>query len=137
MVTAVTVRSRKASLCRFALRLDAAATAISGLILVVAAGSIAELFEVESAWLVATIGFGFFWPSAAWMTWASSRVPMTSPLLLVPMLFNIAWVLVSAMVLTMDMREIPPGGRWLLAVAAGIVAVLAGVEWAAWRQLRS
>lgn len=137
MVARTAVPWPSASRSRFALRLDAAATAISGLVLVVAPAYIADLLGVETTVTIAAIGFGFFWPSAVWMSWASSRLPITATLLLVPMVFNIAWVLVSVIVLTTSGPDIPAGGRWLIGLAAGIAAVLASVAWSAWRQLRS
>ena len=124
----------RANLSRVALRLDAAATAISGLALVAAADPIASLLGVEATFTVAAVGFGFFWPSAAWMVWASTRPVVSAPYLLVPMLFNVVWVLASAVMVATGTPDLPTGGRWLVGLAAGLVAVLADVEWIAWRR---
>lgn len=124
----------RADLSRVALRLDAVATSISGLALVAAAGPIAALLGVEATSTIAAIGFGFFWPSAAWMLWASAGQVVTAPSLLVPMVFNAAWVLASTVMLVTGRPDLPTGGKWLVGFAAGIVAVLAGVEWLAWRR---
>jgi hypothetical protein len=117
------------------LRADGVVVAAGGLVLLAGAAPLAEFFGAGGWTLYAALGILFIVYGVS-LVWHTLRRPVEPALLLAIALLNTVWVLASVVMLLLDTPDVSSGGRWVIALAAVVVAGFAAVQFAAWRGMR-
>ena len=118
---------------RRSLRLDAAASGVCGVILVVGAGPIARLFGFAPPALAFAVGAGLLVFAAA-LLWNAGRPRVSRTEAIVTVVLNAAWVL-GSLVLIAD-GPLTLLGNLAVAAVAAAVALFAVLETVGLRRLR-
>lgn len=111
-------------LLRFALKLDGAVSGATGLVHLVAAAPLADLFGIPEPWLRALGAFMLVYGVVAWRIGAAPR-PVTAWAIVAG---NVVWVDASIAVLVLGAWSPEPAGSVWIALQAAIVGVFAVLQ---------
>ncbi len=134
-MTTVDVDITRGSRLRLALRANVGFSALTGLVLLVAATPIAELMGVGMPTLLLVLGIGLI-AFAAWLAWRTVRPEIDPAEAWAIVGLDVAWVVASAAVLVFASHWFSPAGQWIVGIVALIVADLAIFEYLGIRKLR-
>lgn len=122
-------------LLRRAIQVDSLASAASGVVLMAGAGPLASLLGVGAP--VALVATGIVFLLYALTLWQiSAREPMNPRLAYVPVTLNALYVIGSVLLLVGGWLPLTTAGYWTIGGAAGIVAILAEVQYFGLRRAR-
>lgn len=120
-------------LLRIALRGNAAFSATSGLVSLVAAGSLATLLGVPEAQVLTALGAQLL-VFAAFLVWLSTRERIHPGLAMAVIAADVAWVIGTVPVVAADF--LTTVGVWTVLGIADVVAVFAALQWFGLRRMR-
>ena len=125
----------EATMLKRALLVNAAFSAISGLLIVSFDQRIAEFigYAAISLWPMGVMLLGF----GAYLLWFATRRTMNSVSVISVIVSDFAWVLGTVILLVGWNSMISVAGIWLLAVIGMIVFLLAELQWIGLRRLQS
>lgn len=127
-------QSRDAKLLRDALVANAMFSAVTGSLLLMAGGGVAEFLGVEASWIVRLIGAALL-PFAAAVAIASQPQNLAATSAFSISAADFAWVVASVVLLALWPDLLSPAGRVALAVVAAIVAAFGVAQVAGARRL--
>lgn len=120
---------------RAVLRADGVLVGVGGALLLAAARPLGPFLGVDSPLVPIALGAACL-PYAAWLLRSANRRTIARGAVLTAALVNTAWVLGSAALLLGGTPALTAGGRWAVAIVAGIVALCAVAQFSALRRLR-
>jgi hypothetical protein len=126
--------SNSASLLRRTFFTNMAATALSGILLVVASDPIARFMGLGSPLPMLLIGVGFLLFAALVYRVASQPAIDVQHARAIAIL-DVAYVVASAIVLAADLFSLTSGGRWAILLVGDLVLVFAVLEFVGLRRL--
>jgi hypothetical protein len=121
------------NLMRRAIQVDSLVSAISGVIVIAASGPLAVFMGLASPTILIVTGL-FFLIYAAGLWQTAARNPLNRRLAYVPIVLNAIWVIGSVALLLTGWPALTAGGKWLIALVALVVAILAEVQFYGVRQ---
>ena len=122
-------------LLRYALRGNAAFSAVSGVIAILAAAPIAAFMGLASPLILVIIGVGLL--PFAFLVYKVSTMTAVKPLFVKEILvMDLLWIVGSMVILLVGWPALTANGRWLVAVLADSVAVFALLEFVGLRRLQ-
>ncbi len=125
----------KDKLLRYTLRGNAAFSAVSGVIAILAAAPIAAFMGLASPLILLVIGVGLL--PFAFLVYKVSTMTAVKPLFAKEILaLDLLWIAGSLAILLVDWPPLTTNGRRLVAVLADIVAVFALLEFVGLRRLQ-
>ena len=127
--------TRAGDFARLALRVDGLVSGVSGVTLIAGARPLGAFLGVDRPAALVAVGAGLLAYSAMLLL-SARREELGRRALLVPVVLNVAWVLASAELVLTGAFGLTPGGRWLVAAVADVVALFAVVQVFAWRRMR-
>ncbi|HFE66030.1 MAG TPA: hypothetical protein ENJ93_02105 [Chloroflexi bacterium] len=114
-------------LLRYTLRSNAAFSAVSGVIAILAAAPIAAFMGLASPLILVVIGVGLL--PFAFLVYKVSTMTAIKPLFVKEILvMDLLWIGGSVAILLVGWPVLTTNGRWLVAILADIVAVFALLE---------
>lgn len=113
---------------------NAVFSSVSGLLLVLMPGWWAARIGLAPAWLLAALGVGLV-VFAGVVLWASALPERRRGVIAAIIAADLGWVLATPVVLAAAGSGLSAFGQVLLAGVAAAVALLALLQWLAWRQL--
>lgn len=134
MNTAISRLAPASDLARIVLRVDATVATASGVILIAGARPISDFLGVGSAVGLFVLG-AVSLPYAALLLIAAGRSVIERRSVLVPAALNISWVVGSIALLVIGTPAFSTGGRWAVAVAADVGAMIALAQFIALRRM--
>lgn len=135
MVTVTSRLTPASDLARTVLRVDAAVSATSGVLVIAGARPISDFLGLTSAAGLVALGTVIMLPYAALLFMASNQRPIARRSVLLPAIGNVVWVIVSIALLVEGTPAFSTGGKWAVAVAADIVALIAVAQFVALRRM--
>lgn len=128
--------AQSSDLLRRTLRGNSIFCLLSGLALTLGAAPIASLMGIADASLILTI-MGIVILCLAVLLWiATAKPPVDRRFGLIIFMMDAVWVAASGIVLVTDAFSLTTEGRWMVLIAAEIVAVFAILEFIGLRRLR-
>ncbi len=109
---------------RISLRSNAVFSGLSGLVLLIAAGPIAEFLGVETPWIIRGLGPGLL-VFAVWLSVVASRPSPDRREVWSAIALDGAWVFGSALLLIADSIPLTLAGKWAVGIVADLVAAFA------------
>jgi len=122
--TALTTGS---NLLRRALQIDGVFEAVLGAILIFGARPLAALFGLNASAILVGAGVMLFFV-AALLFRIAAREPADRPAALSIAILNVAWVILSTIVLLTGWLPLSTAGNWAIALVAGVIAVFAALQ---------
>ena len=114
-------------LLRYTLRGNAAISAVSGVIAILAAAPIAAFMGLASPLILVVIGVGLL--PFAFLVYKVSTMTAVNPLFIKEILvMDLLWIGGSIAILLIGWPVLTTNGRWLVAILADVVAVFALLE---------
>jgi hypothetical protein len=132
----VSTRPEPTRLLRRALQTNAVFSGIGGAGMLLAAGPVARLLGVEVSWPIVLLGADLLL-FAAWVGYEAMQTMLRRRRARVILALDIAWVIASALTITLDPFGLSTEGKWAVAAVADVVAVFALVEYLGLRRLRT
>jgi hypothetical protein len=123
------------NLLRNALRGNSIFSAVSGILLLVDARLLADFMGIESTIPFIVIGVGLLLYAANIFLNTRSR-PVKKAFGWFAVIADIAWVVISAIVLLTDAFDLTSGGKWLVLIIADMVLVFAIVQYIGIRRMK-
>ncbi len=122
-------------LLRYTLRGNAAISAVSGVIAILAAAPIAAFMGLASPLILVVIGVGLL--PFAFLVYKVSTMTAVNPLFIKEILvMDLLWIGGSIAILLIGWPVLTTNGRWLVAILADVVAVFALLEFVGLRRLQ-
>jgi uncharacterized membrane protein YoaT (DUF817 family) len=122
-------------LLRYTLRGNAAFSAVSGVIAILAAAPIAAFMGLASPLILLVIGVGLL--PFAFLVYKVSTMTAVNPLFVKEILvMDLLWIAGSIAILLGGWPVLTTNGRWLVAVLADVVAIFALLEFVGLRRLQ-
>lgn len=134
MVASMAMSRFKVDLPRVVLRADGALVATSAVGLIAGARPVSSFLGLDGAMGLVIVGVVFV-PCAALLFWWAGRRPVARYAVVAAAVVNVAWVIGSVALLLLDRPELTSGGRWAVAVVAGLVALVGAAEIVALRRM--
>ena len=135
MTTQTTSLQPATSLLRRALIGNSIFSTVTGGLLLLLAGTIAEVMGLESAAPLTVLGLVIL-PFAAGLYYMATRPHIHLTLARFIVVMDFAWVVVSALVLVTNAVPLTSGGRWIILILADLVLVFAVAQVLGLRRLR-
>ncbi len=124
MSTSTTFEAETSCLLRTSLRANAAFSAISGAVMIAAAGPLAALMGIAVSAVVPPVGVILVLYAGG--LWWSARRPQVNPTeARIAVSMDLAWVVLSAALLLLAPSLLTPAGRWIVAAVAVCAAAFA------------
>lgn len=134
MTTQTSSQTDNATLLRRALLGNAVFSGVSGLALALAAGPLASLMGLPSPLILIVVGLGVL-GYAAIVFRISTRPSISRAEAIFTVIADSSWVVGSLVLLLTGWVSFTPTGKWLVAIAADIVAVFALMQFIGFRRL--
>lgn len=113
---------------------NAVFSGISGLVCIAASGLVAAFLGLDAAPVILGLGAGLA-AYAALLSFQASRPVISRPFVLFAVGADVAWVLLSILLLTTHWIPFAPEGKWATGIVAAIVEVFATLQFMAWRKM--
>lgn len=127
MSTSTTFEAEASCLLRTALRGNAAFSALSGAVLIAAAGPLAALMGIAVSAILPPIGVILaLYAGGLW--WSARRPQVSRTEARIAVAMDVAWVVLSAALLLLAPLLLTPAGRWIVAAVAVCVAAFAVLQ---------
>ena len=134
MTTQTSSQTDNATLLRRALLGNAVFSGVSGLALTLAAGPLASLMDLPSPLILIVAGLGVL-GYAAIVFRIATRPIISRGEAIFTIIADSSWVAASLVLLLTAWVPFTPAGKWLVAIAADIVAVFALMQFIGFRRL--
>lgn len=123
------------NLLRNALRGNSLFSAVSGLILVIDAGLLADFMGIETTLPFIIIGIGLLLHAANLFLNSRNR-PVSKALGWFAVIGDVLWVVATAIILMTDAFALTGSGKWLLLIIADVVLIFAIAQYLGIRRMR-
>lgn len=136
MATQTQTFTQRPDFLRRVLQMNSLVSTLSGLLFILAAGSIAEFLGLDKPSYVMALGIVILL-FAAEVYWITRQNPLRRSDVFLVFLLDLAWVVVSAAILLTGWPSLTSEGKWAVLIAADAVAIFAAFEYYGLRRLRS
>lgn len=125
---------RKDNLLRYTLRANSIFSGVSGLVLVIGFAPLANFIGVPWVWTLIVLGIGLL-GYALWLAQASRRAELDVREAMVFIISDVAWVVLSIVLLATNWIPFTSEGSWLIILLADVVACFAVLQIVGLRRL--
>ena len=127
MTTTATIEGETSRLLRASLRGNAAFSALSGIVMIAAAAPLGALMGIAAPYLLPAAGAVLILYSGT-LWWNARRPEVSRAEARIAAALDVAWVVLSAVLLLVAPSLLAPAGRWLVAAVALCVAAFAVLQ---------
>lgn len=125
---------RKDNLLRNTLRANSIFSGVTGLVLILGFAPLANFIGVPWVWTLIVLGIGLL-GYALWLAQASRRAELDAREATVFIVSDVAWVLLSVVLLVTNWIPFTNEGKWILSLVADVVACFAVLQFVGLRRL--
>lgn len=129
------VTSNHMNTLRNVLRGNVIFSLLSGLLMLLAAGSVANFMDVDATWPFYALGVGLFlWAADVYLVSAQENI---NPRYVWGIIAgDLSWVIGSALILLFDPFDFSTEGKWAILIIADIVLTFAALQYRSLRRMR-
>ena len=122
-------------LLALAVRANGIFSEASGLFLLLASSTVAEMLGINAPWIVTVMGLGLV-VYGGFLIYASMRGLVNAALGRIVVVLDLVWVAGAVLLLLGNLLDMTTAGRWFIAIIADIVLLFAIVQAIGVRRLR-